>query len=207
MRKHAWLVAQVCLEIAKNVAMGNPAVRRARLARQRTAVGPDRSQLDRYAFPLLDRINSHLGPVRGKSILEIGPGDHLASGLAFLAAGAKSYAALDRFPGSYSSELSRRWYRSLAQTWSAKYPNVKWPDHLDPERFPDYPEVATFQVSVEDFEGTDKYDLVCSFAVGEHVSDVHAFAAVNRRTLLPSGSESVQTQHKSASGLGQTSSR
>jgi hypothetical protein len=187
MKNFAILVAQVCVEIAKNAAMGLPAVRRARLARHRTAPIIDRSQLDRYAFALLDRITKHLGPIRGKSVLEIGPGDHLASGLAFLAAGAKSYAALDRFPGAYSGDVARRWYRLVADAWPEKYPGLEWPGNLDPERFPEYAEVRTFQVSVEDFSERGGYDVVCSFAVGEHVSDVRAFAAVNRRAIAESG--------------------
>jgi hypothetical protein len=187
MSNYAILLGQVVLEVAKNAAMGVPAVRKARLARHRTAPIIDKSQLDRYAFPLLDRITKHLGPVSGKSILEIGPGDHLASGLAFLAAGARSYAALDRFPGAYSGELARRWYRLVAQTWREKYPALDWPRHLDPERFPEYPEVTTFEVSVEDFSDRGRYDLVCSFAVGEHVSNVRAFAAVNQRAIADSG--------------------
>jgi hypothetical protein len=187
MHNYALLAGQVCLEIAKNAAMGIPAVRRARLARQRTAPTLDRTQLDRYAFPLLDRVTKHLGPVSGKRILEIGPGDHLASGLAFLAAGARSYAALDRFPGAYSGEQSRRWYRLVAEAWSEKYPDLKWPGHLDPETFPESPEVTTFQASVEDFSDRGTYDLVCSFAVGEHVSDVRAFAAVNQKAIGQSG--------------------
>lgn len=187
MLRHALLIAQVSREMAKNVAMGIPAVRNARLARQRTVLALDKSQLDRYAFQLLDRVTRYLGSVRGKSVLEIGPGDHLASGLAFLAAGARSYAAIDRFPGAYSSDLSRRWYRLIAQTWSEKYPDLKWPQHLDPERFPDYPEVTTHAASVENFDDDARYDIVCSFAVGEHVSDVSAFAAVNARVLYGTG--------------------
>jgi hypothetical protein len=62
-----------------------------------------------------------------------------------------------------------------------------WPAHLDPERFPDYPEVTTFQVAVEAFDDRGRYDLVCSFAVGEHVSDLRAFAAVNRRSIAQAG--------------------
>jgi hypothetical protein len=178
---------EVAREMAKNVAMAIPAVRDKRLARHRTALPSDGSHLDRYAFPLLDLAMTYLGSVNGKTILEIGPGDHLASGLAFLAAGAKSYAAVDRFPGAYSSELSRRWYHLVAQTWSHKYPQLKWPAHLDPSRFPDYPEVTTFPVSAENFKQTLRYDLVCSFAVGEHVSDINAFAALNRRAVSTSG--------------------
>jgi len=181
------VVFEVFREMAKNAAMGIPAVRDARVARQRTALPLDASHLDRYAFPLLDLVTTHVGSVIGKTILEIGPGDNLASGLAFLAAGAKSYSALDRFPGPYASELSRRWYRLVEQTWSLKYPHLKWPAYLDANRFPNYPEVTTFPISAENFNQTARYDVVCSFAVGEHVSDIHAFAALNRRALSESG--------------------
>ena len=116
------VVLEVFREMAKNVAMGIPAVRNARVARRRTALPLDASHLDRYAFPLLDLVTTHVGSVSGKTILEIGPGDHLASGLAFLAAGAKSYSALDRFPGAYESELSRRWYRLVARPGASSIP-------------------------------------------------------------------------------------
>jgi hypothetical protein len=64
---------------------------------------------------------------------------------------------------------------------------MRWPAHLDPERFPDYAEVTTYQVPVEDFDERGRYDLVCSFAVGEHVSDLRAFAAANQRSIAPAG--------------------
>lgn len=177
------VAGRVIVEIAKNAAMKLPAVRKIRARLGRTALPPGPEQLDRYVFQLFNAVNRNAGSVAGKSILEIGPGDNIVTGLAFLAAGAKSYTVLDRFPGAYTSPTAVRWYRLLADNW----PNGPWPAHLVPERFPDGAPVFVRGLAVEIAGGTETYDVVCSYAVGEHVSDIHAFAALTRNALKPDG--------------------
>lgn len=150
----------------------------------RTILAPEREQLHRYVFDLYNSVVEYAGGVSGKSVLEIGPGDNLVTGLAFMAGGAKSYTAFDRFPGPYHSDEAKSWYRLLAENW----PYGEWPHGLDPERFPDHPNVHCKGISIESIDqdiGT--YDVVCSYAVGEHVSDIHQFAKLTRNALNPDG--------------------
>lgn len=172
----------MAVEIAKNIGMAVPPVRSARVRRGRTARPPEPSQLGHQVYSLFDRVIKHAGSVAGKSVLEIGPGDNIATGLAFLAAGAKSYTALDRFPGAYDGEQARAWYRLLRQSWSGE-----WPAHLDAETFPSGAPVKAIPLPVERASGIGKFDVVCSHAVGEHVDNVDAFCRVSNESLAPGG--------------------
>src|SRR4051812_10713991 len=93
------------VQVAKNAAMGIPPLRRARLRRPRAgaAYAGDVRQLERYAFQALRLLRAHVGSVSDVRIVEFGPGDTLAAGFALLAAGARSYTALDRFVGDHAS--------------------------------------------------------------------------------------------------------
>lgn len=167
----------VLVALAKNLAMGIPPIRAARVNAGRTAaMDPQVDGLDTYAYNLLGDVLQHLGPVQGKSVLEFGPGDNILAGLAFLAAGARSYTALDRFPGAYSSETARRWYRLLAEHWPTRHPDKPWPQDLDPNIFPNDPRVTVIKHGVEAVESIDQVDIVCSYVVAEHVLDTDAFA-------------------------------
>ena len=72
---------------------------------------------------------------RGRKRDGIRPRRQYLGGLAFLEAGARSYAALDRFPGARSTArwhaigivLLRRW------DWPRRQPDLPWPADLDPE--------------------------------------------------------------------------
>jgi SAM-dependent methyltransferase len=183
--------ADVMQEVLKNMAMGMPLVRRGRLTRPRAGVrftGQD-TQLHRYAFQSLNALRPLIGELRGQSICEIGPGDFLTSGMAMLAAGAASYLAIDRFIGDYSCLAGREWYAAIQESWPRIYPELPWPGWLNSGRFPKgYPErVMTCGASVESAAGIGTFDIVCSFQVGEHVSDVAEFAYSTARLLRPGG--------------------
>jgi SAM-dependent methyltransferase len=115
-------------------------------------------------------------------VFEIGPGDNLCSGLAFLAAGARSYTCADRFPGNHRGAEARDWYRLVQACWPHK-----WPDRIDPEIFPDGCPVTVLPLGVESLPSVGSFDIVCSFAVGEHVRDVASFASVTAGLLRPNG--------------------
>lgn len=181
----------VIREIAKNAAMGIPKVRNWRLQRPRAGArfqGSD-EELRRYAFQSLDLLTATVGGVRGLRVAEIGPGDLLTSGLALLAAGASHYACLDRFAGDYDSAQGTQWYHGIERAWSRHYPELPWPSWLSAADFPGgYPDrVTTCDLPVEQAPDLGTFDLVCSFQVAEHVSDIEAFAEVNRRLLTDDG--------------------
>ena len=73
--------------------------------------------------------------------------------------------------------------------WPRICPERPWPDWLDAGRFPAaYPDrVRLIDGGVETAVVEDCFDIVCSFQVAEHVSDVGAFARVNKAVLARSG--------------------
>jgi hypothetical protein len=174
---------RVCVEIAKNYAMKIPAIRSFRTKLRRTSGAPLKENLHRYVYDLVEKVERVANGVKDKSILEIGPGDHLATGLAMLALGAKSYSALDRFSGDYEGESSQQWYRLLKQNW--KFPN--WSEQVDINDFLSSGKVNIYKTSVENFNPKEKFDIVCSYAVGEHLSDIRSFAELNKKSIKNGG--------------------
>lgn len=179
-------IATCCREMTANVLMSIPPVARLRVRAGRTSAAPSGDQLRRYAFSLiLD--NPIIQPlIRGARVLEIGPGDHLATGLTLLAYGAASYTAIDRFQGAYRSTSARQWYALVRERWAEHF-DSPWPADL--ESFPDVERVSTIAARVEDLQALPEsaYDLVVSQAVGEHVLDIEAFAAGTYRLLRNGG--------------------
>ena len=181
----------IAIEVAKNAAMSSQLIRSRRLRKARAGEffsGTD-AQLERYAFQSLRMLQDEADGVEGRTVLEIGPGDFLTSGLALLAGGASSYTSLDRFVGDPSSSEGKRWYLAIQQNWSRFFPQLKWPDWLDAEGFPEnYPErIHLIREGVEDFIPTEKFDVVCSFQVAEHVRSIDSFASFNASSLSSTG--------------------
>lgn len=193
MRSESRAIARdVLREIASNVAMAVPRVRQWRLNRGPRAGARytgEQDILERYAFQALRGVEAYAGPVTGRSIVEFGPGDNLSAGLAMLAAGARRYVTVDRFVPDYSRPSAKEWYAGVAAAWARTFPERAWPEDLDPDRFPeDYPErVASLRGAVEEVSATERFDVVSSWQVGEHVVDVRAFAELTARLLRPNG--------------------
>jgi hypothetical protein len=185
------IASDVVTQTAKNLLMGSSAFRRWRLKRPRTAAG--HSDIDEflkhYAFASLDLLLEHSGDLHGRSVCEIGPGDYLTSGLSILAAGAERYCVIDRFPGDYFGEVARHWYREIAVNWHRFYPHLAWDPSVDASGFP---ESAASRLEIigqplERARPSRNYDLVCSFQVGEHVSDINSFAEIHNSVLKQHG--------------------
>lgn len=96
-------------------------------------------------------------------------------GLAFLADNAASFTVIDRFPGDYGNANALGWYAALEKKLGRPVP-----PHTDPR-------IKTINDAAETVGEIGKFDIVCSHAVGEHVSDVAAFARLTHRTLAPNG--------------------
>lgn len=178
-------------QIGKNLLMSSAYIRDRRLKRPRTATHHTDIDgfLGQYAFASLNLLREHVGDLAGRSICEIGPGDYLTSGFSLLAAGAARYGAIDRFPGDYSGESAKSWYAEIEKHWPRFYPDLTWPSGLHAADFPEgYPDrVEIIGQPLETAKPADKYDIVCSFSVAEHVSDIQAFADVHNRVLNDGG--------------------
>lgn len=178
-------------QIAKNFLMQFDSIRRWRTRRPRTAGAEDNVDgfLERNAFSSVNLLLEYSGPLNGKSVCEIGAGDYLTSGLSILAAGARCYTVIDRFPGDYFGQKATFWYKKIEENWSRYYPEIPWNEALDAKKFPEkyQDRVELISEPIETANTGNRFDIVCSFQVGEHVSDVHAFAEIHQRLLKPDG--------------------
>lgn len=182
-------------ETTKNILMGSAAVRKWRHKRPRAGgyyTGKP-EELERYAFSSLNYLEEYAGGVQGKSVCEIGAGDYLTSGLAMLAAGASRYGVIDRFPGDYTGDIAKQWYRGIEDNWAQTYPSKPWADDLKaadfPEKYDDRLELI--KEPIETAQTNSRFDIVCSFQVGEHISDIDAFAEINKRLMKTDGGIAV----------------
>lgn len=191
MFKRSRLFKDTMLELAKNVAMGVPFIRNLRLARPRTSLISAHTQqdLERYAFGVVHKVIKYKGAIVGRHVTEIGPGDHLATGLSMIAAGASSYTSIDRFSGPYGNEYAKGWYRAVKAAWPAAFPEIAWPEWLDVEKFPNgFPDrVRVIPAGVEEVKGEGGCDIVCSHFVAEHVLNLDDFARVTEELLAAGG--------------------
>lgn len=185
------IIKDVAVQIAKNLLMGSAAFRRWRLKRPKTATGYSNIDefLRNYAFGSLDLILKNAGDLNGKAVCEIGPGDYLTSGLSILAAGASQYCAVDRFPGDYFSESAKNWYREIEKNWSRFYPDLPWDQTVAADQFPENAlgRLELIGESLESAQTSRQYDLICSFQVAEHLTDINAFAEIHNRILNDGG--------------------
>jgi hypothetical protein len=180
--------------------MGVPGVaawrsRRGRTARGGTGVTGD--DLETYAYGPFERVLNAVGreSLRGATIVEIGPGDHIPMAMLLLAAGAARYICLDRFAGDVGGGAARAFYRALANDLPQRSPELAAGLHregVDPERFPDSlgDRVCVWRHAVEEKPETDIADLILSNNVVEHVSDLDAFAS-HSFAMLRSGGHGV----------------
>ena len=178
-------------EIGKNFLMGIPAFRKWRATRPRAGAHftGSNEEIERYAFSGLNMLFEYVGSLKGKSILEIGAGDFLTSGLALMGAGAESYGVIDNFPGDYYGAEAKKWYRAIEEKWSQFYPDINWAEGLNaadfPEKYADRLELIA--KPIETSSTKKRYDIICSFQVAEHISGIDAFAEMHNRLLKSDG--------------------
>ena len=181
-------------EIIKNTLMGIPAIRQLRVAQGRTTesvTNITKESAERYIFIPLLRVKEIVPNLKGISIIEMGPGDYLTSGVAFLAYGVSHYATLDRFMGDVNTAEARQWYKAAAQHWEAFFPETPFPDWLDIEQFPEayMDKIDIYRTGIEmlNVQETGQFDVVCSFYVGEHVQDIISYAQKTADLLKEDG--------------------
>jgi SAM-dependent methyltransferase len=182
---------EAAVEIVKNAAMAIPAVRALRMRKPRagTRFTGDGEELELVVLQAFRSVVDNAGCMDGKRVLEIGPGDHLTVGIALLAAGADTYTSIDRFVGDYSRIEGKEWYAGIKAVWPRFSSTRAWPSWLDAADFPEayHDRVRTLDLPVEAARGIGRFDVVCSFQVGEHVTDINAFAQATAEMLEPGG--------------------
>jgi SAM-dependent methyltransferase len=168
------MVIRIAREIAANLLMGVPSIAKRRIAAGRTSLPPTEANLRRFAFGIVDDNPAIAARVSGADVCEIGPGDHLATGLVLLGAGAKSYTVVDRFPGDYFGPDAQAWYAAVREARPTDA---------------DIRAVHAIPAAIENVAAlpTDAFDLVISQAVGEHVTCIDAFTKATAKMLRPGG--------------------
>lgn len=128
--------------------------------------------------------------LRGKRVLEYGPGDVLGVALLLYAYGAEKVDCVDRFPLRVDSETNAAVYRELidrldgARRARAESAFVVSGDVASGLR----PEAVSYSVTEQGLSGASaEYDLVLSRAVLEHVSDLGATFRDVACALKPKG--------------------
>ncbi len=143
---------------------------------------------DRGILNTLRELSGEADFFAGKKILEIGPGPDLLLGLLALESGARSYSAIDYFP-VLSAPLS--FYENLKKDLKAPQA-LKAVDHvrssLSENKPIGSPEIKYRILGIERLEGTkDKYDLIFSKDVLEHVDDLNSAFRAMRSALALGG--------------------
>ena len=132
--------------------------------------------------------------LKGKRILELGPGDNLGVALRFLAAGAASVVCLDRFYSKRNPEHERQIYMALRETLSAEEQRLF--DHAvnlsEGVQFNSEKLQSVYGVTLEGFADKlahdhEKFDLIVSCAVLEEIYDPDPVFAAMDRLLAPGG--------------------
>ena len=131
--------------------------------------------------------------LRGKRVLEIGPGDNFGVALKFLIAGAKQVVCLDKFFSKRDPEQQYKIYQALREHLNGdEIQNFNRVINLDSGRI----EIDSQKLSYVYGTGIEKaekilepesFDFIVSRAVLEHVYDTDAAFSVMNRLLIRGG--------------------
>jgi len=189
-------IYRVYRECIANGMMGVPFIRNWRVRRGRTMSDNTNDQVQNV-LGQFDFFIRSIGweNVRDKTVIEIGPGDAIPHGLLFLGAGAKKYIAVDRFSGNVSSVSAEHLYRALIES-APKRLCQGWHERgLHPHQYPwleaanSSPRIKLVTKSIEevDLEESEQADIIVSFNVIEHLSNVTQAFERMAKCLNPSG--------------------
>jgi SAM-dependent methyltransferase len=126
-----------------------------------------------------DAIPGGAPALRGRAVLELGPGNNLAASLCLAALGAKAYAA-DRFSVRWHDDYHPKLYRAVRDALLLRYPTASpVPFDLCLE-FKGHPSAAVWQLPCPaeslTLLGDASIDITLSCAVMEHLFDVNLAA-------------------------------
>jgi SAM-dependent methyltransferase len=128
--------------------------------------------------------------VEGADILEIGPGPILANGVRFIAEGAKSYTALDRFDLLRRDPEVKQAYRELIALLPYEQ-QQRCPGLIAEQNGALFDQrIKSIVAKIEDAlekVGLGQLDFIVSFDVLEHVDDLATTMRTIRRLLRPGG--------------------
>lgn len=191
------ILGDIAKETAKNVAMMVPFVRQWRLRYPRAAhLSRDITEADlaEYGFPAFEMLLKHISSssIRGATVVEIGPGDNVVTGIPLLALGAVAYHAVDRFMGNVESETARKLYARVAEELPRRY-GIPREAVTEPACYPRAligSRVFLYRKGIEEFRSfnlSGVADLVFSRGVGQGVASPELFVRASYDFLKPGG--------------------
>jgi SAM-dependent methyltransferase len=181
-------------EIGKNIVMGNFLLKalRNKIASGRTTGALDVDTASRHSLDIFNQYqlgleDAGLDPeyFKGKSILEIGPGSNLGVQLNFIARGATSAFALDRFPDVQSTEKEAAIYEKIFDHLNDNQKELLKDTYKTENNIPVFMgnkiqyfgncslEKALRKFSDEDGDIVTKFDVVVSHLALEHVANLN----------------------------------
>lgn len=187
--------SHVTQEAAKNLAMMVPPIRKWRLRSLRSSrrfTEVTDADLSEYGFAALEMLLRYipLSKISNATIVEIGPGDNVVTGIPLLALGASSYHAIDRFLGDVEGENARRLYARVTEELPKRFGLVK-ETVTDPCCFPRAlvgSRVFLHCKGIEEYKSfklSGEADLVFSHGVGQSVASPECFAQACVDLLKP----------------------
>jgi hypothetical protein len=148
--------------------------------------------LDRFAYDPFDVLRNGIRPqeLAGLSLVELGPGDHIPIALLALAAGARRYTAIDRFPGQISGPVALHLYCQLLEDLTTRNPEMALAFNergLTASNFVESEQGVVSMVAepIESVSTAVDADVVFSNNVLEHVGDIPRFVAGLHRIMAP----------------------
>lgn len=133
-----------------------------------------------------------LDMLRGKRILEIGPGDNIGVALKFLAAGAQQVVCLDKFFSTYDWEQQSEIYRLLREDLNEGEKQVfdEVIDLITGLKSDSQKLTYRYGTGIEGAEAVlepESFDIVISRAVFEHLYDLDAAFSAMNTVVRPGG--------------------
>jgi SAM-dependent methyltransferase len=191
------ILGDIAKETAKNVAMMVPFVRQWRLCYPRAALLSreiTEADLVEYGFPAFEMLLKHISSssIQGATVVEIGPGDNVVTGIPLLALGAAAYHAVDRFMGNVESETAHKLYASVAEELPRRY-GIPREAVTEPSCYPRAligSRVFLYPKGIEEFRSfnlSGVADLVFSHGVGQGVASPELFVQASYDFLKPGG--------------------
>lgn len=191
-----WRLEHIVRELLANAVMAWSPIRQARVRAGRTTS----TDVAKQARLTVDQFRFFIGTIgwesiRGKSLLEIGPGDAIPLALLFLGAGARRYVGLDRFLGDVRGPSALGLYEAIGScapdTVQAGWASLKIePSRVGFEKLISDPQCVTLiSAPMEQASAllVGSADYLVGFNVLEHMLDMEG-ALRNMITMLrPSG--------------------
>lgn len=132
----------------------------------------DFRSLDGYFSIISRQMEKHGFSIKGKSVLEIGPGNSFINAYNFLHAGARSVTLIDKYPRHCDSVAQRSYVRSEIDFFKIRW-DVDRFEYVDNEScLPDPKYIRFIAGDLGEVDFDERVDFIYSIAVLHHIRDL-----------------------------------